>query len=80
MTDIIARVADAADADGDGDTTELILDGNDFGDFYYLGFNNLFDNWYFSMLPPLGFVQISLLGQKVQSLEKVCDKAMKTST
>ena len=46
MTDIMAKVVDVADEDGDGDTMELILDGEDYGDFYYLGFNNLFDNWF----------------------------------
>ena len=46
MTDIIARVVDEDDADGDGNTTEFIFDGEDYGDFYYLGFNDLFDNWY----------------------------------
>jgi hypothetical protein len=24
----------------------LVPDGNDYGDYYYLGFNDLFDNWY----------------------------------
>ena len=46
MTNIMAKVVDVADEDGDGDTSELILDGEDYGDFYYLGFNNLFDNWF----------------------------------
>ena len=42
-TDIVANV----DADGgDGPGTVLASDGTDYGDFYYLGFNDLFDNWY----------------------------------
>ena len=32
----------------DGSETDLIPDGNDYGNFYYLGFNDLFDNWYVS--------------------------------
>ena len=48
MTNILANVADANDVDGDADLTELIPDGVDYGDFYYLGFNDLFDNWYVS--------------------------------
>ena len=48
MTNILANVADANDADGDADLAELIPDGVDYGDFYYLGFNELFDNWYVS--------------------------------
>ena len=47
-TDVLANVADEDDDDGDGDTTELIPNGEDYGDFYYLGFNDLFDNWYVS--------------------------------
>ena len=46
MTDILANVADGDDVDDDDDLTELIPDGEDYGDFYYLGFNDLFDNWY----------------------------------
>lgn len=45
-TGILANVADGDDADGDTDLTELIPDGDDYGVFYYLGFNDLFDNWY----------------------------------
>ena len=47
-TTILANVADANDVDGDLDLGELIPDGVDYGDFYYLGFNDLFDNWYVS--------------------------------
>ena len=45
-TGILANVADADDVDKDSDLTELIPNGVDYGDFYYLGFNDLFDNWY----------------------------------
>ena len=42
----MAQVVDTDDVDGDRDTTELIPEGENYGDFYYLGFNDLFDNWY----------------------------------
>ena len=41
-TYILVKVADAADADGDGITAELIGDGHVYGDFHYLGFNDRF--------------------------------------
>ena len=44
-TDIVANAAAAADAAA-GSTYST--DGKDYGDFYYLGFNDLFDNWYAS--------------------------------
>jgi hypothetical protein len=43
-TDIVAKVAE-----GDVDPGDYLdPDGVDYGDFYYLGFNDLFDNWYTS--------------------------------